>query len=274
MIASPTVRYEALKGYVRRGAPRPRLRPDRSRAADRGVRSSASAALDALGELCKDDEGITTLTSRSRGRPRRRRSGTRRHTRSWRWRSERRTGPSCRWRPCRRISSGRCGCTPPARRPAAERCGDARDSSHDDNDNVREAALPVRCGGSRNRMRDAGIVAALGAARLPARADARRPAQGEPAAIPRWRPLVDALKRLTAEKKETSRDIRVGAAGRARDHGTAHDARALRAAPSGLRSGRRHRRRNAAVQVDRQHGCRGAATRSRRGLGHSSGESV
>ena len=264
--ASPTVRYEALRAYVRHVATTRGCDPILQAMQDEASFVSL-AAVDALEQLCLDDEGITTrIVAESRPPP---------TTGSW-------TRQAHAFVTLAKRSPDRASISMAAfsfhqiwqvRMYAARAAASLNDVAtleklaYDDNDNVREAALRSAAD-ARETGRGRGNRCRSWPARLPARAERGGPAQGEPGeshagAAPRGR--VEAPHR--GEERNVPRHP-VGPAGRARDSRHRARRRGAGASSSGLRSGHRHTRRNDPVQVDRQHGCCGAATPSRLELGH------
>ncbi len=223
--ASPTVRYEALGAYVRHIATTRGCDPILQAMQDEASFVSL-AAVDALAQLCLDDEGITTrIVAESRPPP---------TMGSW-------TRQAHAFVTLAKRSPDRASISMAAfsshqiwqvRMYAARAAASLNDVAtleklaYDDNDNVREAALgPLRT--LEKQDADAAIVAALGrrdyqlvrSAAVLLKESRANPTLAEP--------LVDALKRLTAEKRETSRDIRSALLDALEIHGTAHDAGAL-----------------------------------------------
>jgi len=203
---SGQVRYEALRGYVRRGA-RPRgCGPVVSLLGDQDPHV-VLAAIDALGDLCKEDEPITTRLI-----------------------AEVRTPPASAWHreahafvalakraPESAAISMEAFATHPAwwvRMYAARAAAAVNDVirldtlAYDANDNVREAALgPLR------RLKKADADPAIAAALERSDVQLLRTAATLIKESPRnerfGRPLLAALQRLTKEGKETSRDARL-----------------------------------------------------------------
>jgi cyclophilin family peptidyl-prolyl cis-trans isomerase/HEAT repeat protein len=203
---SGQVRYEALRGFVRRGA-RPRgCGPIVSLLTDQDPHV-VLAAIDALGDLCKEDEAITTRLI-----------------------AEARTPPASAWQreahafvalakrsPEAAAISMEAFVTHPAwwvRMYAARAAAAVSDVirldklAFDTNDNVREAAL-----GPLYRLKkadaDAAIIAALERNDVQLLRTASTLVKESPRNERFGRPLMAALQRLTKEGKETSRDARL-----------------------------------------------------------------
>ena len=204
---APQVRYEAVRGYARRGAPARGCVPLEGALSDRDMHV-VLAALDSLGDLCKDDKELTTrIEAEVRVPP---------AVGSWHRethafvalakRSSERAMPSMEaftahpvwW--VRMYSAG-----------AAAVAGDLvhlEKLVYDANDNVREAALePWR----RLKKGDAdpAILDALRRMDVQLLRTAATMLKDSPKNDATYRALLDALRRLTNEGKETSRDARL-----------------------------------------------------------------
>jgi cyclophilin family peptidyl-prolyl cis-trans isomerase/HEAT repeat protein len=201
------VRYEAVRAYVRRGARSSGCGPLVDRRDDRDLHI-ALAAIDALGDLCKDDEDITgMLMADARVPPA---AGS--------WHRETHAFVALAKRsPEKAATLMEAFVNHPVwwvRMYAAGAATVAGNLVHleklayDANDNVREAAIePLR----RLRQADAepAIVAALERSDVQLLRTAARLLMDAPRRPSLARPLLAALMRLTKEGKETSRDARV-----------------------------------------------------------------
>ena len=200
------VRYEALRGYVRRGAQTGGCAPivDRLNDADSHV---SLAAFDALGDLCKADEEITRRVLAEARTPQ-----------SMQWHRETHAFVALAKRaPERAAMSMEAFVSHPSwwvRMYAVQAAVAMSDLprldklAYDANDNVREAALaPLR------RLKGAeaepAIVAALDRTDVQLLRTAATLLKESPRNEKLLRPLVGALARLTKEGKETSRDARL-----------------------------------------------------------------
>jgi cyclophilin family peptidyl-prolyl cis-trans isomerase/HEAT repeat protein len=200
------VRYEAVKGYARRGAEPRGCSPLLAMLGDRDSHV-ALAAIDALGEVCKDDEDVTTRIIAEAVTP----VGLTWHRGAHAFVALAKRAPD------RAALSMNAFVTHPnwwVRMYAARAAGAAGDVArleklaYDANDNVREAALgPLR----RLTKGDAdpAIVDALGRTDVQLLRRAAMLLKAPPRSEQTARALVAALQRLTREGKETSRDARV-----------------------------------------------------------------
>jgi cyclophilin family peptidyl-prolyl cis-trans isomerase/HEAT repeat protein len=203
---SGLVRYEALRAYIRRGAPLNGCAPIVTALADADSHV-VLAAFDALGDLCKADENITTRLIAEARTP---------QVTAWH-RPTHAFVALAKRAPERAAASMEAFVTHPSwwvRMYAVRAAESARDLSHleklayDANDNVREAALgPLRRLQSADA--DAPIVAALGRADVQLLRTAATLLKDSPPSERLFRPLMTALQRLTKEGKETSRDARL-----------------------------------------------------------------
>ena len=223
---SPMVRLEALKGWVRRGV------------AEQGCGNVMTAlgdqdpnvvlyAVDALGDQCKDDDVVTDwLTAEARS-----------PAASGAWQRESHALVALAKRAPDRaaiamtgsVSHGRWQVRMYAARAAAV-LNDVltlRRLALDDHDNVREAALPAlrRLQGAES---DDAFVAALQRPDYQLIRTAARELKGSPPSPALAGALGAALERVTAEKKETSRDPRMALVERLGELGTDRDASSLR----------------------------------------------
>jgi cyclophilin family peptidyl-prolyl cis-trans isomerase len=215
------VRYEAVKGYARRGAGTRGCSPLLAMLADRDTHV-ALAAIDALGDVCQDDEDVTTRVIVEAVTP----VGL-----TWHRGAHAFVALATR-APDRAALSMNAFVTHPTwwvRMYAARAAGAAGDVARlekladDSNDNVREAALgPLR------RLTkgdaDTAIVAALGRTDVQLLRTAATLLKDSPQSERTARALVAALLRLTREGKETSRDARVPLIEALAVHATAADA--------------------------------------------------
>ena len=204
--AAGQVRYEALRGYVRRGAGPRGCGPIVDVLNDQDPHV-VLAAIDALGDSCKNDESITTrLIAEVRTPP----AGA--------WHREAHAFVALAKRsPEAAAISMEAFATHPSwwvRMYAARAAASVGDVirldklAYDTNDNVREAALgPLR------RLKkgdaDAAIVAALERSDVQLLRTAATLVKEFPRTERFGRPLLAALQRLTKEGKETSRDARL-----------------------------------------------------------------
>ena len=204
---SANVRYEALRAYVRRGARSNGCGPILTALNDRDPHVTL-AALDALGDLCKEDEEVTTrVLAEARTPPA---VGP--------WQRETHAFVALAKRsPEKAATSMEAFVTHPVwwvRMYAAGAAAVAGDLIHldklayDAHDNVREAALePLR----RLKKADAepAIIAALERPDVQLLRTAARLLKESPPRPQLFRPLFAALMRLTREGKDTSRDTRL-----------------------------------------------------------------
>jgi cyclophilin family peptidyl-prolyl cis-trans isomerase len=204
---SANVRYEAVRAYSRRGAPTNGCGPILDRVGDPDPHVSL-AALDALGDLCKEDEAVTTrLMAETRVPP---------TVGSWH-RDTHAFVALAKRAPEKAAVSMEVFVTHPVwwvRMYATGAAAVAGDLIHleklayDANDNVREAAIePLR----RLKKADAepAIIAALERTDVQLLRTAARLLKESPPNHALFRPLMTALMRLTKEGKETSRDARL-----------------------------------------------------------------
>jgi len=223
--ASPHVRYEALRAYARRGAAARGCAPIERLARDADPHV-AVAALDALGDSCREDAAITDRIAALAKVPLA--SG------SWHRsvhafvalakRSPEKAAPAMAafaahpvwW--VRMYAAG-----------AAAAAGDLvhlEKLAYDTNDNVREAAL-----GPWRRLKkldaDPAIVDALGRSDVQLLRTAATLLKESPRNERALRALLDALARLTSEGKETSRDARLPLLDALAVHATAENATEL-----------------------------------------------
>lgn len=203
--ASGQVRYEALRGYIRRGAGTRGCGPIVNQLDDKDPHVLL-AAIDALGDLCKDDEAITTRLIAETRIP------------GSVWHREAHTFVALAKRsPEAAAIFMEAFTTHPvwwvrmyAARAATvlDDAGRLEKLAYDVNDNVREEALdPLR------RLKKAGadpaIVAALGRSDVQLLRTAANLLKESPRDEHFGRPLLAALLSLTKEGKETSRDARL-----------------------------------------------------------------
>jgi cyclophilin family peptidyl-prolyl cis-trans isomerase len=200
------VRYEAVRAYALRNAGTRGCGPLLDVAGDRDTHV-ALAAIDALGDLCKADDNVTTRIVAEAGIPR----GLAWHRQAHAFVALARRAPE------RAASSMEAFVTHPSWwvRMYAARAADAASDiarldrlAYDTNDNVREAALgPLR----RLKRADAdeAIVAALDRSDIQLLRTAATLLKDSPHSDRTARALITAVLRLTREGKETSRDARV-----------------------------------------------------------------
>jgi len=203
---SGQVRYEALRGYVRRGTPTRGCGPITSLLSDQDLHV-VLAAIDALGNLCKEDEDVTTrLVSEARTPS----------VSAWHRETHAFVALAKRAPETAAISMG-AFVTHPSwwvrmyTVQAAVVTGDLarlEKLAYDVNDNVRDAALaPLR----RLKKADAepAIVAALDRTDVQLLRTTAMLLKESPVNAKLFQPLLLALTRLTKEGKETSRDARI-----------------------------------------------------------------
>jgi cyclophilin family peptidyl-prolyl cis-trans isomerase/HEAT repeat protein len=202
---SGQVRYEALRGYIRRGARSRGCGPIVGLLDDKDPHVLL-AAIDALGDLCKDDEAITTRLAAEARIPG---SNWQRETHAFVALAKRSpeaaaismeafTTHSVWWVRMYAVRAA----------TVLEDVSRLDKLAYDVNDNVREAALgPLR------RLKKAGadpaIVAALGRTDVQLLRTAANLLKESPRDEDFGRPLLTALHQLTKEGKETSRDARL-----------------------------------------------------------------
>ena len=222
---SAPVRYEALRAYVRRGAATNGCGPIETLTADSDLHI-ALAALDALGDLCKNDEELTARVAAQVRVPS--------AVGSWH-RDTHAFVALAKRSPKDAAVSMEAFVTHPmwwVRMYAAGAAAVAGDLLHleklayDDHDNVREAALePLR------RLKKAeaepAIVAALGQADVQLLRTAALLLKTSPRDPALFRPLITTLMRLTKEGKETSRDTRLALLDTIAVHASQDDANEL-----------------------------------------------
>jgi cyclophilin family peptidyl-prolyl cis-trans isomerase/HEAT repeat protein len=222
---SAPVRYEALRAYVRHAARTNGCDPILDLRTDRDLHV-ALAALDALGELCKDDEEITGLIMAEARVP----------STTGSWHRETHAFVALAKRsPEKAATVMEAFVSHPVwwvRMYAAGAAAAAGDLArldklaHDVNDNVREAAIePLR----RLKRADAepAIVAALDRDDVQLLRTAARLLTESPATPSLSRPLLAALMRLTKGASETSRDARLALLDAIAVHASAADATML-----------------------------------------------
>jgi len=224
---SPQVRYEALRAYARRGARTNGCGPILDRRDDRDQHVML-AAMDALGDLCKDDEEITALVmAEARVPP---------AVGSWHRETHAFVALAKRSPEKAAVLMESFALHPVwwVRMYAAGAAAVAGDLVHleklayDSNDNVREAAIePLR------RLKSAGadpaIIAALERTDVQLLRTAARLLTESAASQAVSRSLIAALMRLTKEGKETSRDARLAILDAMAVHTTAEETTELRA---------------------------------------------
>jgi len=223
--SSANVRYEAVRSYARRAARTNGCDPLLTLLNDKDPHVVV-AALDALGEQCKDDDDVTTrLMAETRTPP---------AVGSWHRETHAFVALAKR-SPERAATSMEAFVTHPVwwvRMYAAGAAAAAGDLIHleklayDAHDNVREAALePLR----QLKKADANpaIIAALDRGDVQLLRTAARLLVDPPSNPTLFRPLVTALMRLTKEGKETSRDARIALLDAIAVHGGRDDATEL-----------------------------------------------
>jgi cyclophilin family peptidyl-prolyl cis-trans isomerase/HEAT repeat protein len=223
---SPMVRLEALKGWVRRGVGEHGCALVMTALGDSDP-NVILYALDALGDQCKDDVLVTDrLTAEARS-----------PAAMGAWQREAHALVALARRAPDRAALAMTGFASHTRwqvRMYAARAAAAMDDvtslsrfALDDDDNVREAALPAlrRLLGAAS---DDAFVAALRRPDYQLLRTAARELKGGAPSQPLASALAGALERVTAEQKETSRDPRMAIIERLGELGTAADAAALR----------------------------------------------
>ena len=204
---SPQVRYEALRAYVRRAAATRGCGPIEQTLRDQDSHV-VLAALDALGDLCKGDEDLTTrVAAEARVPPT---IGS--------WHRETHAFVALAKRsPARAAPSMEAFVDHPVwwvRMYAAGAAAVAGDLVHleklvyDSNDNVREAALDAWRPLKKSEA-DAALLDALKRTDVQLLRTSALFLKDSPKSEAIYRALLDALRRLTAEGKETSRDARL-----------------------------------------------------------------
>ncbi|HEX4565298.1 MAG TPA: peptidylprolyl isomerase, partial [Vicinamibacterales bacterium] len=203
--ASPIVRYEALRAYLKRGVQANGCQPIVDRLNDEDTHVSL-AAMDALGDHCMDDQDVTTRVLAETTTPT---SHWHRPTHAFLALAKR--------APDKAEMSMEAFDTHPVwwvRMYAAKAAAAMNDAPHldklayDVNDNVREATLvPLRR--LKHGAADVEIAAALNSGDVQLLRTAAMLLKGSPASPHLFRPLMTALTRLTTEGKETSRDGRI-----------------------------------------------------------------
>ncbi len=203
---SPQVRYEALRAYVRRAAPIHGCAPLERLLSD-ADQHVVLAALDALGDLCKEDSDLTERIAAEARVP----------STIGPWHRETHAFVALAKRSAEKAApSMEAFVTHPVwwvRMYAAGAAAVAGDLLHleklafDPNDNVREAAL-----GPWRRLRkadaDTAIIGALDSMDVQLLRTAAILLKDSPRSDRIYRPLLGALTRLTKEGRETSRDAR------------------------------------------------------------------
>jgi cyclophilin family peptidyl-prolyl cis-trans isomerase/HEAT repeat protein len=221
---SGQVRYEALRGYIRRGAPTRGCGAIMSQLNDQDLHVVV-AAIDALGDLCKDDEDVTTRMLAEARTP---------WVSAWHRQTHAFVALAKRAPETAAISMGAFVTHPSwwVRMYAVEAAAAAGDVgrveklAYDVNDNVRDAALaPLR----RLKKADAepAIVAALDRTDVQLLRTAALLLKESPVNAKLFQPLLLALTRLTKDAKETSRDARVPLLASIAVHARPEDAREL-----------------------------------------------
>ena len=221
---SAQVRYEALRGYIRRGAPTRGCGVITSMLGDQDPHV-VLAAIDALGNLCKEDEDVTTRLVAEARTP---------SVSAWHRETHAFVALAKRAPETAAIAMG-AFVTHPSwwvrmnAVQAAEAAGDLarlEKLAYDVNDNVRDAALaPLR----RLKKADAepAIVAALDRTDVQLLRTTAMLLKESPVNAKLSQPLLLALTRLTKEGKETSRDARIQLLTTIAVHARPEDAREL-----------------------------------------------
>jgi cyclophilin family peptidyl-prolyl cis-trans isomerase/HEAT repeat protein len=202
----PIVRYEALRAYLRRGVQVNGCLPIVQQLTDDDTHVSL-AALDALGDQCKDDQDITTRVLAELVTP----ESTNWHRPAHGFLALAKRAPE------QAAASMEAFDTHPnwwVRMYAARAAAAMKDVlhleklAHDSNDNVREATLvPLR--NLKTFDADPAIAAALSSSDVQLLRTAALLLKASPPSHDLFRPLMSALTRLTADGKETSRDARL-----------------------------------------------------------------
>jgi cyclophilin family peptidyl-prolyl cis-trans isomerase/HEAT repeat protein len=226
---SAMVRLEALKGWVRRGVPEQGCALVMAALSDQEPNVFLSA-LDALGDQCKDDILVTDrLTAEARS-----------PSATGAWQREAHALVSLAKRAPDRATLAMTGFAThtrwPVRMYAARAAAVMNDVTSlnrfvlDDDDNVREAGLPAlrRVLGASSAAIEDVFVAALGREDYQLLRTAARELKGSAPSPVLASALGAALERVTAEKRETSRDTRMAMIERLGELGTERDASWLR----------------------------------------------
>jgi cyclophilin family peptidyl-prolyl cis-trans isomerase len=224
---SAHVRYDALRAYVRRGARAHGCAPILDMLQDRDAHV-ATAAIDALGDLCKEDDDVTSrIAAEARIPP---------AVGSWHRETHAFVALAKR-SPERAATSMEAFVTHPVwwvRMYAAAAALAAADKIHleklayDPHDNVREAALvPLRR--LKKGEADRAIVAALERNDVQLLRTAALLLKESPRSTTVFTPLMGALRRLSRERKETTRDARLAIVDALAVHATRDQATALEA---------------------------------------------
>lgn len=216
---SELVRYEALRGYVRTQARTEGCNPIMERVADPSLHV-VLAAIDAMGDACAGDENaVNRATGEARTPPN-----------SGNWQREAHAmvalAKLSKERAAIALHSHSRHSVWQVRMYAARAAGILGDAATlerlaaDDNDNVRESALPPL-----RRIMGSGaaphLLAALGRRDYQLLRTAAREMSGLPASTAMTSALLDALVRVTAEKRDTSRDVRLAFLERLQEFGVA-----------------------------------------------------
>ena len=217
--ANEQVRYEALRGYVRHQAKEDGCQPLLDLMGDVSPHV-ALAAIDALGDVCKGDENVLTrLTAEARTPP---------NVGSWHREAHAlvalaKLAPQHAAIP---LTSHSRHTVWQVRMYAARAAAAMNDSATlerlaaDPNDNVREATLmPLKR--LKENEAEPQFVAALGSKDYQLLRTAARELQKMTTSTAAGSALLDALLRVTAERKDTSRDARVALLERLREFGNA-----------------------------------------------------
>jgi cyclophilin family peptidyl-prolyl cis-trans isomerase/HEAT repeat protein len=221
---SAQVRYEALRGYIRRGAPARGCGAITNMLSDQDPHVVV-AALDALGDLCKEDEAVTTRLLAEARTP----SVSAWHRETHAFLALAKRAPEMAVIPMGAFVTHPSWWVRMYTVQAAVATGDVarlEKLAYDVNDNVRDAALaPLR----RLKKADAepAIVAALDRTDVQLLRTTALLLKESPVNAKLFQPLLLALTRLTKEGKETSRDARIPLLEAIAVHARPEDAREL-----------------------------------------------
>jgi len=221
--SSPLVRYEGVRAWARHETAAHGCGPLLDARSDTSLHV-ALAAIDALGERCRDDETATERLAEDARTP----------PSSPEWHREAHALVALARRDPERAASHlqvfRLHTVWQVRMYAARAAAHMKDLmtlerlAYDEHDNVRDAALPA-LHALKNDPNDPAILAALRRTDYQLLLTVANLLKGTSPNRPVVSAIVDALKRVTADRKETSRDIRLALIDRIREFSRADDAR-------------------------------------------------
>lgn len=222
---SALVRYEALRAWIRRETKVNGCEPLLDALSDDSMHI-VLAAIDAVGERCLQDESITDrLANEARTPP----SSPDWHREAHAMVALARRSPE---RAATHLQVFRLHTVWQVRMYAARAAAHMKHQmtlerlAYDEHDNVREAALPA-LHTLKEDPTDPAIIAALGRTDYQLLLTAANLLKGAPPNKYVLTALIDALKRVTADRKETSRDTRLALIERIRESGSANQAGVL-----------------------------------------------